>query len=147
MKLANLLLVITLSLTLILGVCPSVRADDSKAEVDLKVEIVVPPSVTTGFALPGSGWALVLGRLTDMGSASSVDVYFEWGETTDYGSTTRVRTVTSPRRFWAIIRGLTPGTTYHFRAVAVGDGTGYGEDRSFTTIRPWWWRWRWWRWW
>jgi len=31
------------------------------------------------------------------------------------------------------INGLSPNTTYYFRAVATGDGTGYGGQLSFTT--------------
>ena len=34
----------------------------------------------------------------------------------------------------ASVSGLTPGTTYHFRMVAVSDaGTRYGLDMTFTT--------------
>ena len=29
--------------------------------------------------------------------------------------------------------GLTPGTTYYYKAKAVGDGTVYGAEMSFTT--------------
>ena len=76
-----------------------------------------------------------------MGTDSSVDVYFEWGKTTKYGSKTKVRKMTHPGRFSAVIRGLTPGTTYHFRAVAVGEVTGYGSDKRFKTKRHWWWSW------
>ena len=41
-------LTITLSLVLILGVCPVVQADDGNAEVELKVEVVPPPSPPRG---------------------------------------------------------------------------------------------------
>jgi hypothetical protein len=40
-----------------------------------------------------------------------------------------------PGIFIAFITGLTPHTRYHFRAVAVGDGTSYGWDESFTTSK------------
>ncbi len=43
MKLARSALVIILSLVLILGVCPSVQADENKAEVELTVTVVPPP--------------------------------------------------------------------------------------------------------
>ena len=35
--------------------------------------------------------------------------------------------------FTAEVTDLTPGTTYHFRAKATGDGTSYGDDVTFTT--------------
>ena len=143
MKLARIGL-ITLLLAVLCSVCPAIQADDDEAEVDLKVEVVSPLSVTTNEARPvTTRWAVLHGSLTDLGTASSVDVYFEWGETTDYGHKTRPRTMTKPRAFRAIIWGLTPATTYHFRAVAVGDDTSYGSDKSFTTRGRWWW-WKWW---
>lgn len=144
MKLDRLILAILASLVLIALLCPAVQADDNEAEVELKVNIVAAPSVITTAAAPVSTkLAILRGTLTDLGTASTVVVYFEWGETTNYGSRTRPRTMTSPRAFWAIITRLTPGTDYHFRAVAVGDDTSYGSDVSFKTRKRWWW-WKWW---
>jgi len=61
-------------------------------------------------------------------------VSFDWGTTTDYGNTTTVQTMTGIGAFSYALDGLlTPGTTYHFRAKAVGDGTVYGDDLTFTT--------------
>jgi len=123
------------------AITPLAQAVDSKAEVKLKVKVVSPVLVTTFNAWPvGYRMALLRGRLDDMGTRSSVDVYFEWGETADYGSETKVRRMTHTGRFSAVIHGLTPGTTYHFRAVAESEGISYyGLDRSFTTMRWWWW--------
>ena len=42
--------------------------------------------------------------------------------------------LTSAGAFTANLTGLNPGQTYHFRAKAVGDGTTYGSDQSFTTL-------------
>ena len=142
MRPARLALAITLPILLMLGECLLAQADDSEAQVDLRVEVVAAPSVSTCCAWP-VGWhsAVLNGRLTGMGADSSVKVYFEWGETTAYGSRTRARRMTDTGRFSAVIRGLTPGTTYHFRAVVEGEGsTGYGSDRSFKTRKHWcWW--------
>ena len=68
----------------------------------------------------------------------SVNVSFEYGETTSYGSTEAgvPPTLTSAGAFTANLTGLTPGQTYHFRAKAVGDGTVYGNDATFTTTSP-----------
>ena len=144
MKLARPILAILASFMLIGLLSPAVQADDSKAEVELKVNIVAAPSVTTNEATKIKAKRATLnGRLTSLGTASSVAVSFEWGPTTDYGSTTKPRTMTSTGDFRATITGLTPDTTYHFRAKAEGDGTiVYGSELSFTTrTRGRWWKW------
>ena len=61
--------------------------------------------------------------------------HFEWGTTTAYGNNTATvsagsGTIVVPVN--ANLSGLTPGTTYHFRLVAVnGQGTGNGNDLYF----------------
>lgn len=115
-------------------------APPGKYTAELTIKCIVSPlSVATRFAWPVTWHSAVShGRLSDMGTASSVNVYFEWGETTGYGSRTRVRRITHTGRFSAVIGGLRPGTTYHFRAVAEAKGMSYGSDRSFRTKRHWW---------
>lgn len=61
---------------------------------------------------------------------------FQYGTTTSYGSTAPASPVdigsgTSDVAASATLSGLSPNTTYHFRAVA--DGTYFGPDRTFTT--------------
>jgi hypothetical protein len=94
------------------------------------------PYVMTIWALPvGTNSAVLWGYLSNCGSASSVDVYFQYGKTGAYGSETPHQTVTrGPRLFIALANNLLPNTTYHFRAVAVGDGVSYGDDRVFRTL-------------
>jgi hypothetical protein len=77
--------------------------------------------------------ATLNGYLDSLGTAGGVTVYFEWGMTTDYGNQIVVGPGTSGGNFSAILANLTPNTTYHFRAKAVGDGTNYGVDMVFTT--------------
>jgi plastocyanin len=63
-------------------------------------------------------------------------VFFQYGTTTNYGSTTpnQSQTGNTYRNITANIGGLTPLTTYHFRMVATNaGGTRYGADRTFTT--------------
>jgi len=64
-------------------------------------------------------------------------VYFQYGPTTSYGSTTPVQ-AQGGNRFRDIsanISGLSANTTYHFRIVATNSaGTRYGNDRTFTTL-------------
>lgn len=94
-----------------------------------------PPAVTTREAnAVGTTSATLNLNLTDLGSAASVEVYMEWGPTTAYGSTTARKAVSRTGASSFALSGLTPATTYHFRAVAVGDGTAYGSDLTFTTV-------------
>lgn len=97
-----------------------------------------PPSVETHDPYTiGPTTAKLKGFLTDMGTAASVDMSFEWGTDTSYGNTTEPKTtVGCPMSFYADLSGLTQGAEYHYRAKAVGDGTSYGEDVAFTTTTP-----------
>jgi len=66
----------------------------------------------------------------------STTVYFQYGRTTSYGSRTpnQTKTGNNYQNVNAIVTGLTPGTTYHFRIVASNAvGTRHGRDRTFTT--------------
>ena len=94
----------------------------------------VPPTVVTNAATSvGVTTARINGSLTDLGTASTVSCYLEFGTTTAYGSDCSAVDMTSSGNFWCNLSGLSLDTTYHFRAVAVGDGTSYGDDRTFTT--------------
>jgi phosphodiesterase/alkaline phosphatase D-like protein len=69
---------------------------------------------------------------------SATSFHFEFGPTTEYGSSTRESpTIGSDGLSHGVVvqlSGLRPGTTYHFRAVAKnGIGVSAGEDRLFTT--------------
>lgn len=91
-----------------------------------------PPEVTANAATDYATTSPTLnGNLDDLGTASSVDVSFEWGLDGNYGNETTPQTMTSPGAFSAELSDLTPYETYHFRAKAFGDGTSYGEDMSF----------------
>jgi len=93
-----------------------------------------PPTVTTNAASAVSTTSATLnGNLGSLGTAASVQVSFQWGTTTGYGNETTPQPKGSVGTFSANLTTLTPGTTYHFRAKAVGDGTSYGNDLTFTT--------------
>lgn len=63
--------------------------------------------------------------------------YFRYGTTTQYGTSTTTETVSSDSVVTAVINGLTPNTTYHFRLVATNqEGTSFGSDRTFQTVSP-----------
>jgi hypothetical protein len=93
------------------------------------------PSVTTTAATSITSTSATLsGNLTSNGTAGTVNVSFEWGLTTIYGNTTTAQSTTGT--FSDGITGLSPNTTYHFRAKAIGDGTSFGNDQQFTTNSP-----------
>ena len=71
-----------------------------------------------------------------MGSATSVNVSFEYGTTTAYGNNTGSQAMTTPGPYSLDVANLLPGTTYHYRPKADAGvyGTGYGDDQSFTTL-------------
>ncbi len=99
-------------------------------------EPTAPPTVTTDNAtnITATG-ATLNGNLTSLGSATSDNVSFVWG-TTQGGpypneTTPQVRNTTGT--FSDNVTGLSPNTTYYFKAKAVGHGTSYGAEKSFTT--------------
>ncbi|MEW6142170.1 MAG: hypothetical protein AB1597_03295, partial [Chloroflexota bacterium] len=97
---------------------------------------LTPPSVTTGPATAvTSSTATLNGNLISLGSATTINVSFEYGITTSYGSTTTPEAKTTTGAFNAAVTGLTSATTYHYRAKADGGtaGTSYGDDATFTT--------------
>jgi len=80
--------------------------------------------------------AVLNGGLSDLGSATNPSLSFEYGTTNAYGSTV----VGSPSDLWVpasftgTLSGLSPGTTYHYRAIATeGELVGYSDDATFTT--------------
>ena len=96
---------------------------------------IPPTSVTEAVSAVTATSATLNGILTSLGTATPVNISFEYGTTTSYGSTAAgvPTTLTSAGAFTANLTGLTPGQTYHFRTKAVGDGTSYSSDATFTT--------------
>ena len=76
-------------------------------------------------------FATLNGELSDLGEASSVEVYFQWGESPgSYTHETPKQTKTSPGRFSAQITGpMMIGNTYYFRARA--GTTAQGSEKNF----------------
>src|SRR6266487_6028373 len=95
-----------------------------------------PPVVITNPAtLIASFSATLNGSMDPHGLTTTV--YFQYGTTTSYGSTTSMQTQTGNtyRNIAANISGLMASTTYHFRIVATNSaGTRMGSDRTFTTL-------------
>jgi hypothetical protein len=96
-----------------------------------------PPIVTTNPVTNiGSLSATLNGSVDPHGLSTTV--YFQYGTTTSYGSTTANQTKSGNtyQNVAANISGLAASSTYHFRIVATNTaGTAYGSDRSFATFR------------
>ncbi|HTZ64735.1 MAG TPA: hypothetical protein VMB51_11585 [Solirubrobacteraceae bacterium] len=94
------------------------------------------PSVTTESATKiGSAEATLNGAVDPNGLETKY--YFEYGETTSYGTkTAEVSAGSGTNNVEAIkaITGLATNQLYHFRIVATNSlGTSYGSDQTFTT--------------
>lgn len=96
------------------------------------------PDVETGSAYPNAdGSADLYGDLLEFGEgASSVDVWFEWGDVNStLDNETAKETMTSTGGFSHTIYGLEPFYKYDYRAVARDGDDGdmdYGDVRTFT---------------
>ena len=109
---------------------------------DLAQLIVIgPPTVTTSGAYHFGGPNTTVdlyGYFNPNGAATTA--WFQWGTTTSYGNTTPASSIgsgTSVLSYGAAISGLSPGVTYHFRAVAANSwGTSYGQDMVFMISPP-----------
>lgn len=92
------------------------------------------PSVSTGIVVDRTTTSAILqGILSSMEDYSPIYVYFEYGLTTDYGTSTVEQTKTAIGEFSQAISGLSSGILYHYRAVARygTDSYVYGNDNTF----------------
>ena len=94
------------------------------------------PTVVTGSAVNvGQTAATLQGTVNPGGEATTY--FFEYGTTESYGLTTPGQSAGNGNtavNVDAALTGLTAGTTYHYRLVAMNaDGTTRGADRTFTT--------------
>jgi hypothetical protein len=97
----------------------------------------VTAEVNTASASDVTDTAAVLnGSVVLLGTASSVNVFFEYGISSFYGKSTTAQSAAAPGSFNVAINGLKPETEYHFRIKADGGTSGIvaGDDRTFTTM-------------
>jgi trimeric autotransporter adhesin len=100
-------------------------------------EFALKPTVTTLQASSISGTTVTLnGTVNANGTTASVS--FDFGLTTAYGSsataTPSTATGSSNTSVYAVISGLIPNTTYHYRVTATNsNGTANGADSTFKT--------------
>lgn len=98
----------------------------------------VAPTVTTKFSTGrGSVWAVVNGSVTSAGSPPAITVRgFDYGLTTGYGSSSTETDLAgfAIGNYSYVIAGLSPNTTYHYRAKAYNGTWAYGQDQTVSTL-------------
>lgn len=106
---------------------------------DFSVTVPTGPAVTTGTAGTVTATTAVLNGSANANGSSTVALYFDYGTTTSYGSqvlstTPSSTTGTTAQAFTGTATGLTPNTTYNFRAAGT-NGTVYnGSNATFITL-------------
>jgi hypothetical protein len=116
-------------------------------EVSVAAPAPAPPAPAPLLALPGaatghashltSSAATVTGTIAPHGLPTTYQVQF--GTTTSYGHSSpslQAGSGSASKTVSVTLTGLRPGTTYHYRMVAMSKGgTAVGADRTFTTDR------------
>jgi len=105
------------------------------ANAALTTSACPPPVVTTGSAISISATAATLTATIDTLGTETI-ASFQYGKTTQYGSTTANSTIGSGVGSVAIpATPLSCGTLYHYRALGVANGTpATGADATFSTL-------------
>jgi hypothetical protein len=84
----------------------------------------------------GSSDVTLNGTIVSLGNALNPAVGFEYGTTHDYEEGVRmVGTVTDSVDYSLYLDKLKSDTTYYFKAVGVSGITGYGEEKTFHTLK------------
>ncbi len=93
-----------------------------------------PPTVVTNNVFNIASSSAQLNGNLDSTGGFSCQVWFEYGKTSSYGSSTPKQSKSSTGSFIQAISSLDSDTTYHFRACASNtEGTDYGADETFIT--------------
>lgn len=100
---------------------------------------IVPPSVTTGAAGSVTAVGAILNGTVNANGVSS-STLFRYGIssgslTSNVVATPGTATGSSATAISASLSGLTPNTTYYFRAEATGAGTAQGIELTFDTLK------------
>jgi hypothetical protein len=99
-----------------------------------------PTLSTAGALFVTTNTAFLSANVNDNGANVDVEVYWEYGLTTNYGITTPDGDFASRTQTLLVaesVTNLAPATTYHYRAIAFNNGgTSVGSDISFKTSSP-----------
>lgn len=96
-----------------------------------------PPVITTNDATNiGINSASINGNLILLGSSLTCNILVQYGTSPGvYPNETTALLKTSTGTFIHNLTNLISGIKYYFRTKAVGDGTSYGEEKNFTTLK------------
>lgn len=131
------LLLIAIIFLIWLGSGIALAATLSVASKPLPAKVVVvpldgAPIVVTGNATDITTTTTILnGILMEKGTSTNVLVSFQWGLTDKYTSETTKVSGNNTGPFSFKLTGLSANTTYHYRAIAYGDGANCGTDGIF----------------
>ena len=90
------------------------------------------PTITTNAAADITSTTATLQGTADIGTQTLIVVWFEWGSTTSYGSSTAAQNLVASQVFNAPLTGLLNNVTYYYRAdLQYGTTTIYGVQLSF----------------
>lgn len=111
------------------------KSDASNKDIIVELDSDIPSVTTNDATSVGTETATLQGDLVGLGTYGSVNVYFEYGTTTGYGTETTQVAQTVVGAFNQSVSGLTSNTLYHYRAkVSYGAGSIVnGGDKTFTT--------------
>ena len=105
---------------------------------------IFDPSVVTYPATPVTqiGKTIATLNATVIPNGPDTQAYFEWGQSTNYGTTTDPQAMGSGyvgQNLIDVLLGLMPETTYHFRAIAFhSTNVAIGDDLAFQTLNRSW---------
>lgn len=127
-------LLLILPLLTILGATPLLATDVIVTAVPNY--IAVPTVVTDNETNVSHTWGYICANITDIGTATPTVRGLEWGNSTgNYTWSWNETGSFSEGEFCHNVTGLTCNETYYFRGFATSsDGTGYGDEESFTTL-------------
>jgi hypothetical protein len=102
---------------------------------------LIAPTVSTSAATNVVQTSATLNGSANANNNSNCSVAFEWGTTTSYGNTTSPAAPVTGANSTPVsfnLTGLTPGTTYNYRAVLSrpGQSSVIGSNQTFTTTTP-----------
>ena len=103
------------------------------------IAMPVPPPGTTTLAATGISATGATLNGSIIANDNSADVSFEYGTNTAYGTAVAASPTPlngfTPTAVTAVLTGLAPGMTYHYRVNATSNaGSSHGADLTFTTL-------------
>ena len=122
--------IITAALVAVLLAFASSPVSDSEI---IKTVFLSPEVVTRDASEVTAHSAILNGELKSVGEGNYVAVFWEWGDSANFGNETDPQVMTSPGTYSFCLSGLQPETEYYFRSIASNINRSYGNLISFTT--------------